>query len=277
MKIKKNKLFIAALIVTAIGVISLFCSITDKSLLGGSAVVFIVGLALLAASQFLIKEKSVPAKAETPTIKNEENPNKSVKHSFPCVAANEGIFRAFTYIKVCFIGDMFNDFMSNIDKPLTLRQEPENEYDNKAIALYLGDVKCGYMYKGNLKDIVNSYFANGYTMKAAVATYNEAEKKATFDLCVYRPLDEFKTKTVPVKNVEELALIASDEYVRIVQNEYGDDAADVYDADKILVVGTIDAKYEEAEKSYFAKIAEIEIEDEFDGTRDKLSVTLYYI
>lgn len=46
---------------------------------------------------------------------------------------------------------------------LQLVPEPQNDYDDKAIAVYHGTDKLGYIYRGKVQDIVNEFLADNQT------------------------------------------------------------------------------------------------------------------
>lgn len=53
---------------------------------------------------------------------------------------------------------------------IQLRQEPENEYDNRAVALYISGHQIGYMLRGTLQDMANDYIENGWPIKVTLSS-----------------------------------------------------------------------------------------------------------
>lgn len=45
---------------------------------------------------------------------------------------------------------------------LTLRKEPSNSYDDRAVAIYSGDHKIGYLLRNRLQDMANEYIDCGW-------------------------------------------------------------------------------------------------------------------
>lgn len=60
-------------------------------------------------------------------------------------------------------------------KKLSLRQEPENEYDSNAIALYDDNIKIGYLFKGHLQDMANDWMKKDEPIRAMVSRIDNEE------------------------------------------------------------------------------------------------------
>lgn len=59
-------------------------------------------------------------------------------------------------VKICMIED-FDMSLLKVGYGLTLKCEPENEYDKNAVAVYCYQVKIGYMFKNKLQDMANDF------------------------------------------------------------------------------------------------------------------------
>lgn len=67
-----------------------------------------------------------------------------------------------------------------------LRQEPENQYDAKAVAVYMGERKIGYLYKGKLQDMVNDYVVEGRPIFSAIQGIDDDNNKIYIALAFYK-------------------------------------------------------------------------------------------
>lgn len=70
---------------------------------------------------------------------------------------------------------------------LNFVQEPENEYDAKAVAIYtiVGE-KVGYLYKGKLQDMANDYLRMGFPVWGAISSIDTDENKYQICVAFYR-------------------------------------------------------------------------------------------
>lgn len=69
-----------------------------------------------------------------------------------------GCIKQYEYYHVSyFVPDNMESTKLLINDVITLKQEPDNEYDHNAIALYKNDDKIGYLYKSKLQDMSNDY------------------------------------------------------------------------------------------------------------------------
>lgn len=49
-----------------------------------------------------------------------------------------------------------------------LKQEPSNEYDRRAVALYVSGHQIGYLLRGRLQDMANTFISKGLPIKATL-------------------------------------------------------------------------------------------------------------
>lgn len=96
---------------------------------------------------------------------------------------------------ICLCENTFNIASENLGKQLTLLQEPENEYDKKAVAVYLGDNKLGYIYKGNIQKMANDWLNRNDAYSIYISKTDADENKVSFRIGFYKPLDKFESKT----------------------------------------------------------------------------------
>lgn len=71
-----------------------------------------------------------------------------------------------------------------------LEHEPNNEYDSKAVAVYFGNIKIGYLKKNRLQDMYHDYAAKGGAISCYVAAVEEQEIYVRLEF--YRRVDAIK-------------------------------------------------------------------------------------
>lgn len=96
--------------------------------------------------------------------------------------------------------------------PITFVQEPDNKYDDKAVAIYWEAKKIGYVYRGRTQDMCNDWFKRDMLFIGHLAKINVAENTATYKIGFYRPLAERENKLFPLlrvtKTVEDFEIIS---------------------------------------------------------------------
>lgn len=127
------------------------------------------------------------------------------------------------------LDNAINKIKGNGGEELSFVQEPTNEYDNKAIAVYLNKTKIGYVYRGKIQDMLNDWISRkdiyyGYINKIFVT-----ENKATYKIGFYKPFKQFTNKTFSlIKMTKKI-----DEDIRREDNLYcvsdGDEVTIEYD------------------------------------------------
>lgn len=88
---------------------------------------------------------------------------------------------------------------------VTFEQEPDNPYDNKAVAIYLENNKIGYIYRGNIQKMANQFMNKGFPVIGYINTYSIAENHATYKIGFYRPMDELESKSFSVVKIRKTA------------------------------------------------------------------------
>ena len=216
-----------------------------------SALLLIIGLSIL----FVVAKKPDNEGATTAT------PEKYVEHIETSTSKSEipDGKRDFTLLK-----DVYEDYLlysqseNNMYCPegcfekivglggefISFKQEPENEYDGNAVAIYLNDDKIGYIYRGAIQNICNSYIAKGYPVLGHINKYDTETKKATYKIGFYKPKSEAASKTFKLiktkKKIDDfssrednLLLCSVGDVLTIEEDMYGDDGYIVYDGDEI--------------------------------------------
>lgn len=67
-----------------------------------------------------------------------------------------------------------------------LVQEPENQYDSKAVAVIQCGKKLGYIYRGCLQDMINDFMDRGEPIEAWLTKIDMENKKLQIKLAFYR-------------------------------------------------------------------------------------------
>jgi hypothetical protein len=72
---------------------------------------------------------------------------------------------------------------------LGLVAEPSNEYDSKAVAVYWGQTKIGYLLKGTLQNMTHDYFRRGWPVVARFVSVelDGANSTLLISLAFYKP------------------------------------------------------------------------------------------
>lgn len=95
---------------------------------------------------------------------------------------------------LCLIDGAIESVKGNGGKKIHFKQEPENEHDNKAVAVYLGRKKIGYVYRGLVQDMCNDYLKREWPVIGHINKYSVDKNKTTYKIGFYKPLDLFENK-----------------------------------------------------------------------------------
>lgn len=189
-------------------------------------------------------------------------------------------------------------FEENLDKlklgdsDIDLVPEPDNQYDPNAVALYKGEYKLGYLYKGRIQEMVLSYLnKKDYEITVAVCMLDpENDKhKLAVKIGFYRNLETWKLEsfTVPlVKITKKKDVLGSSRYENLsfcnvddlcevsgnddggytVTNKYGEEIGD-------LPATTAKKIDDNCYEIMYAKIADIE---ESENNSYKVMISIFY-
>ena len=137
-----------------------------------------------------------------------------------------------------------------------LRQEPENQYDSKAVAVYKGEKKIGYLYKGAHQDMANDYIAAGLPIFSAVQSVDDEANIIKIALAFYKnrthngEIKSFKLVSNRNRAMQEALSISSE----------GDAVTYYYNVDKgRYLASTVD------DIGLFPKSAEPYLEKDYDA------------
>jgi len=85
------------------------------------------------------------------------------------------------------------DLIGKTGKSLDIVLEPENEYDPRAVALYLEGKKIGYVHKGRLQDMIHDWIERGDEIRCCLKRLTAED--AYFLIGFYKDFDYFKGRT----------------------------------------------------------------------------------
>ena len=238
---KKSKKMIIGLVLLAIGVIGILGLLGEFSsdVLLGSLISIVIGAVLIwldkKPKKTTVSTTSAP-QTSTPTPsepKKEEIPDGEKDYNL-FHELLDGQFLCYEYEnKICLTDDAFEHIVGNGGKQITFDFEPENEYDKKAVALYVEGEKIGYVYQGKTQDMIHSYHKQGRTICGYLNKYSVTENTATFKIGFYKPMDYFESKQFSLvkttKKIDDFSnradnLSACDEGdLLIIEKEFLDD------------------------------------------------------
>lgn len=83
----------------------------------------------------------------------------------------------------------------NGGKKIIFKQEPDNEYDNCAVALYLNEAKIGYLYRGRTQDMVNDWIRKDDYFWGYINKIDVENATATFKIGFYKDINGLEMKS----------------------------------------------------------------------------------
>ena len=93
----------------------------------------------------------------------------------------------------------------NGGKAITFKQEPDNEHDKNAVAVYLNDIKVGYLYRGKTQDMVNDWISRDMPFWGYVNKIDTVNNTATIKIGFYRSLNELAMKKFRLTRITKKA------------------------------------------------------------------------
>lgn len=170
------------------------------------------------------------------------------------------------------------------DCDIELVPEPDNQYDANAVALYKGEHKLGYLYKGKTQEMVLYYLDDiNYRIKTAVCLLDTENNKLAIKVAFYHKLDaiQLDTLTFSLTKISKKAEFGSSRYENLSFMNVGDyvEIFDNYDGGYTVCdecgneLGELNAKKIEDIFDYiiYARIADIEL-TENDAYKVKISI-----
>ena len=108
----------------------------------------------------------------------------------------ENVLKYFYEKNICLFEYGYAHLAGNGGKTLKFVQEPDNPYDNNAVAIYLGADKLGYVYRNDqVQKMINDWIRRGEYFTGYLNKFSVADKKATFKIGFYKPLSRYPSKT----------------------------------------------------------------------------------
>ena len=173
------------------------------------------------------------------------------------------------------------DLIGKTGKSLDIVLEPENEYDPRAVALYLEEKKIGYVHKGRLQDMIHDWIERGDEIRCCLKRLTAED--AYFLIGFYKDFDYFKGRTfklvgVTKKDGEGISRASNAEVL-----SPGDSVWVFVDDDKYIVTdGPLDfgelpkaaIEYAEGASRIVGKVEECDFDD---NGKPEIYVTIYPI
>lgn len=211
---KNKKMMIPGIICLAIGLIGVLSSFTESedvlSLLAGSAIFIIIGAVLLVLSK---KKKASEKEIETqisipaPAAKSEPAPAPKIDMNLKraqngCDYINpyfDSWVLKYKYEKdLCLLDYPAEKLLYKSGKEIVFAREPENEYDNNAVAVYLDGERIGYVYKGSTQDMVNDWLKRDEPVLGHLSRILPDVNKVTYMIGFYKSEESFSSKKYAV-------------------------------------------------------------------------------
>ena len=87
--------------------------------------------------------------------------------------------------ELCLYGSSVDKVRGKEGLVIGFRQEPENTYDRRAIAVYLGRERIGYFYRGHGQDITNRWINSGNKTAGFISSVDTPYGCARFKIAYY--------------------------------------------------------------------------------------------
>lgn len=95
----------------------------------------------------------------------------------------------YEYEKEMFVTEEgWQNIPGNLGKVLRYVKEPDNQYDENAIAIYAGQDKLGYVYQGKNQDMINDWINSDRYLSGYLSRYSLSKKKASYRIGFYDSL-----------------------------------------------------------------------------------------
>lgn len=245
-----NKKMIIGVTLAAVGVIGLFgisSSEQKTELIAGSAALICAGAAVFLIGLNKGRFKAPPSADSDPATGSElltayehfdisEDVDGSSEVDYLPLHQGE-YFRIYKYREtLCVIKDQEDPLpyiRSVITKDYNSRQilfefEPENEYDDQAVAVTLGGKKIGYVYRGQTQDMIHSYYERSFEVSAHINTFTD--EKITYNIGFYKPKEKCRINKLPFKRAGLIESHLEGDILEVGYDAF-DECFKVYDSD----------------------------------------------
>ncbi len=132
----------------------------------------------------------------------------------------------YVYEKPFYITADYEEYKDLNNCILDFKPEPENEYDNRAVAIYAKGIKLGYVFRGANQDMINDYIEKGWYFKGFLSKISPEEQMTLYKIGFYKPFDYVPNKTYTLiktkkkiddfeNRMDNLSMCGEDEQIRI--------------------------------------------------------------
>lgn len=222
----------------------------------------------------------VPAPAPTPVPQSTSAPTPAPAParqyvpmpSFPGVADDYGL--KYQYEKeLCLINTTAAELNAKLGGEIAFKQEPENEHDNQAVAVFQDNRRLGYIYRGQTQEMANRWLKNGTPLLGFISFVDTEQNKIKYKIGFYKPLAEMQKQAFKLTGLRQKDGVGElrEDNIRIFS--VGDDVTAEYDAaeGKYIVwcggceIGTLPKKAEEfadEKRKIIGVLTKVDFDDE---------------
>lgn len=245
---------------------------------------------------FFVKKKKTDFKKQTSSKKKIEciNTKNIIKdestHNYDLFETiEEGYWLRYEYEENMFIdGDSIQYITGNGGEYIKFEKEPDNEYDKKAIAIYLNDRKIGYVYRGNVQNMINDWISRNDLFMGYINKIDVNQNKVTYKIGFYKPLKIYESIVVSLIKTNTKI----DDNLKREDNLYNcEEGQQVYfeesdNGDSYVVYNYIYEEIGELSTSVYDKIVNMDCKDmigtiesfEFNDTgKPKVKLRIYFV
>ncbi len=133
------------------------------------------------------------------------------------------------------------------NEPCRLETEPDNEYDNKAIAVYFEGVKIGYIKKGRFQDMYHDFVARKEAIDATISKV--VEQEIYINLKFYKYVD-------PIKYLENNCETKRFKLTGNTSDDYQEEISFISEGDEVNYTWDYDKSKYGSDIGFFPKSAE---------------------
>lgn len=167
-------------------------------------------------------------------------------------------------VKVCTIKEDNLDFsILKTGLEVSLYIEKENQYDNKAVAIYVDKTRIGYLYKGKLKDMAYDFLDSGDYVYGYISHIQD--ENIILNLGYYRKVipdfeksTTFKLTGTAKKDIQEALLYCSEDDEVSFDFNYEKDCYEVSSLDVIGYAPKGKNKFIEELSDFYAYISKVD-------------------
>ncbi len=123
-----------------------------------------------------------------------DNDEKKVEYNLLDTITYENKLK-YEYEKEMFVTEEgWQNIPGSLGNALRFIKEPDNQYDENAVAIYAGKNKIGYVYKGKNQDMINDWINSGKYLSGYLSRYSLSKKKASYRIGFYASLLPYPNK-----------------------------------------------------------------------------------